>query len=167
MKPALFLDRDGVINIDKGYVYKIDDFIFVDGIFELCRHILDMNYDIFIITNQAGIGRGLYLESDYLLLTQWMLGQFRDQKIFIRDVYHCPYHPIYGLGKYKKDFILRKPHHGMIMQAYVKYNIDLPRSILIGDKFSDIQAGHRAGIKRLVFFGSTELIQTHINYENS
>lgn len=150
MNKALFLDRDGVINVEKNYVYKIEDFEFIDGIFELVRSYQEQGYLIFVITNQAGIGRGYYTEDDFLNLTDWMLERFEEQGIKITEVYYCPYHPTHGIGEYLKDSIDRKPNPGMILKAKEKYDIDLGNSVLIGDKESDIEAGKAAGILKLI-----------------
>jgi len=142
MKKALFLDRDGVINIEKNYLHKIEDFEFIDGVFETCRYFQNKGYLLIIITNQAGIARGKYTENDFQILTTWMLEQFQKQNIEITQVYHCPHHP---------DFTgpcnCRKPKPGMILAAKEEFNIDLGKSVLVGDKNSDIEAGIRAGVK--------------------
>ena len=151
-RPALFLDRDGVINIDKGYVYRQEDIIFVEGIFELCRTALQHGYSIIIITNQAGIGRGYYSEEDFAALTKWMIDRFAEQDVAIAAVYYCPHHPVHGIGPYKTDSPFRKPRPGMILQAAKEHCIDLARSMLVGDKISDIQAGIAAGVGRLVLY---------------
>lgn len=143
---ALFLDRDGVINIDKNYVYKSSDFEFVDGIVEVLKFFQDKGYLIIVITNQAGIGRGYYSEDDFQILTSWMLKQLKEKGIFISKVYYCPFHPTHGIGHYKKDSFNRKPNPGMILDAEKEFNLDLKESILIGDKESDIIAGKKAGI---------------------
>lgn len=145
-EPALFLDRDGVINIDNGYVYKQEDFEFVEGIFELCRTARRLGYLIFVVTNQAGIGRGYYTEQDFLKLSDWMCGVFSDKGVVIDKVYFCPFHPEHGVGRYKVDSPYRKPGPGMILQAAEEFGVDLPRSVLVGDKESDIQAGMAAGV---------------------
>lgn len=145
-RPALFLDRDGVINIDHGYVCRQEDFKFVDGIFELCRHARKLGYLILVVTNQAGIGRGYYTEQDFLKLTEWMCGIFGTEGIVIDKVYFCPSHPEHGVGKYKVDSPFRKPGPGMILQAAVEFDVDLARSVLVGDKETDIQAGVAAGV---------------------
>lgn len=146
MNRALFLDRDGVINVEKNYVYKIEDFEFIDGIFELTKYFQDKGYLIVVITNQAGIGRGYYTEEDFHKLNDWMIEQFKKRSITITEVYYCPYHPTHGIGEYLKDSFERKPNPGMILKASEKYNIDLSESVLIGDKDSDIKAGEAAGI---------------------
>lgn len=152
---ALFLDRDGVINVEKNYVYKIEDFEFMDGIFEVMRSYQEQGYLLIVITNQAGIGRGYYTEEDFNMLNEWMLKRLADEGIHITKVYHCPYHPEYGIREYKKDSFDRKPNPGMILRAAKEFEIDLDASILVGDKESDIQAGKRAGVKMNVLLEST------------
>lgn len=146
-RPALFLDRDGVINIDHAYVSKQEDFEFVDGIFELCRSAKKLGFLICVVTNQAGIGRGYYTEEDFLELTNWMCSVFSEEGCEIDKVYFCPTHPVHGVGEYKTDSQYRKPRPGMILQAVQEFDIDLTKSILVGDKETDIQAGIAAGIK--------------------
>lgn len=143
---ALFLDRDGVINIDHAYVCKPENFEFVDGIFELCRTAKQLGYLIFVVTNQAGIGRGYYTAQDFLKLTEWMSGVFKAQGAVIDKVYFCPFHPDHGVGEYKADSPYRKPGPGMILQAAEEFGVDLARSVLVGDKEIDIQAGIAAGV---------------------
>ncbi len=145
-RQALFLDRDGVINVDHAYVSKKEDFHFIDGIFDLCYKAKQLNYLSFVITNQAGIGRGYYSEQDFLNLTDWMKGVFWSKGIEIDAVYFCPYHYEHGVGEYKKETDCRKPRPGMILQAAREFDIDLSHSLLIGDKISDINAGIAAGI---------------------
>jgi len=145
-RPALFLDRDGVINVDRAYVSKQEDFEFVDGIFELCRTAKQLGYLIFVVTNQAGIARGYYTKQDFLKLSDWMCGVFSAQGVVIDKVYFCPSHPEYGVGEYKVDSPYRKPGPGMILQAVEEFGVDLARSVLVGDKETDIQAGIAAGV---------------------
>ena len=145
-RPALFLDRDGVININHGYVCRPEEFEFIDGIFELCRTAQGLRYLLIVITNQAGIGRGYYSEADFHLLTDWMRDVFAREGVTIDGVYFCPYHPEHGVGDYKIESPCRKPAPGMLLQAAKEFEIDLSRSILIGDKESDIQAGMAAGV---------------------
>lgn len=146
MKRALFLDRDGVINVDYGYVGRQEDFHFVDGIFDLCRAAKLHGYRLFVITNQAGIGRGYYSEQDFQRLTSWMCDVFRAEGTEIDKVYFCPDHPEHGIGEYRKESGFRKPNPGMILQAAREFELDLPGSILLGDKESDIAAGRAAGV---------------------
>lgn len=146
MQKALFLDRDGVVNKDKDYVHQIKDFEFQEGIFDLCRMANHQGYLIFIITNQAGIARGYYSERDFILLTKWMLNEFRREGCFVSKVYYCPYHPEYGNEKYKRVSAFRKPAPGMILKAAKRFEVDLTSSLLVGDQETDIEAGINAGI---------------------
>ena len=164
-KRALFLDRDGVINVDHGYVHKVESFEFVDGIFELCISAIDKNYLIIVITNQAGIGRGIYSISEFEVLTEWMCSQFLLEGISICKVYHSPYHPDYGLGKYKKNDYSRKPNPGMLFQAQKEFDVDMEGSIFIGDKFTDMQAGIAAGVGYNILLGSSGC-QDYLKFDN-
>jgi D-glycero-D-manno-heptose 1,7-bisphosphate phosphatase len=150
---ALFLDRDGVINIDKGYVHKIEDFEFIEGIFDLCKSYQDKGYLIIVITNQAGIARGYYTEEDFLKLSEWMKKEFAKRNVIITDIFYCPHHP-----DFTGECECRKPKPGMILKAAKKYNIDLSESILIGDKITDIEAGKRAGIRFNYLIDNEKLI---------
>jgi D-glycero-D-manno-heptose 1,7-bisphosphate phosphatase len=155
---ALFLDRDGVINVDHGYVCTQERFAFVEGIFDLCRRATDLEYLIIVVTNQAGIGRGYYSEQEFSALTEWMCGAFRDRGAPIAKVYYCPFHPEYGVGSYKVESPFRKPGPGMILQAAAEFDIDVRRSVLVGDKETDILAGVAAGVGcNLLYFRRTDL----------
>jgi D-glycero-D-manno-heptose 1,7-bisphosphate phosphatase len=143
---ALFLDRDGVINVEEGYVHSREAFRFQAGIFELCRAAQELGYILVVVTNQAGIARGYYRESEFLELTQWMVREFAGQQVRVARVYYCPYHPVHGIGEYKCDSPDRKPNPGMLLQAQTDLDLDLASSIIIGDKLSDVWAGKRAGI---------------------
>lgn len=149
---ALFLDRDGVINRDNAYVYKKEDFHFIDGIFELVREAKAQNYLVIIVTNQAGIGRGLYLEEDFINLMDWVKNEFAENNTVIDDIYFCPYHASHGKGTYKKDSYMRKPNPGMIFKAAEQHNVNLKKSIMIGDNISDVEAGQNAGIGINILF---------------
>lgn len=147
---ALFLDRDGVINVEKNYVHRIEDFEFLPGIFELCATAQALGFRLVVITNQAGIGRGYYDETDFQRLTHWMREQFHDRGIVIDRVYHCPYHPTEGIGEFRRESFDRKPNPGMILQAQRDLGLDLANSVLLGDKDSDSAAGRAAGIGHLL-----------------
>lgn len=149
MNKALFIDRDGVINKETDYVYRIEDFEFINGVFEALQQAGALGYKIIVITNQAGIARGIYTEEDFHKLTEWMCRKFEEKGVKITDVFYDPYHPVHGKGKYKKDSPGRKPNPGMILQAVEKNTIDVRDSVLAGDKLSDIEAGRRAGIEQL------------------
>ena len=153
---ALFLDRDGVINVNHGYVHRTEDFVFLDGIFDVARAAYANRYKLVVITNQAGIARGFYSEEQFHALTDWMCGQFAKQGAPLDKIYFSPYHPAAGIGEYKKDDVSRKPHPGMILQAQQELNLDLINSILIGDQPSDIQAGVAAGVGCNLLFAQTE-----------
>lgn len=145
-KKALLLDRDGIINIDMGYVYKRKDFKFVDGIFEVCKYYQNQDYLIFIVTNQAGIARGYYTEDDFHVLTNWMISEFFKNDIKIQEVFYCPHHPTEGKNDYLQNCLCRKPKAKMLLDIQSKYKISLKNSILIGDKKSDKQSGINAGV---------------------
>ena len=136
---TIFLDRDGVINKEINYLHKIEDFEFINGVFEACQYLESLNYKIIITTNQSGISRGYYTESDFQKITKWMLSQFNNNNIDILDVIHCPHLP--------SDFCdCRKPKPGMLLSAKTKHNIDMENSWMIGDKENDIKAANNAGI---------------------
>lgn len=149
MNKALFLDRDGVINKEKNYLYKIEDFEFIDGVFEACRKFQKEGYLIVIITNQAGIAREKYSEEEYQYLTTWMIKRFNEENIKITAVYHCPHHP-----NFSGECDCRKPKPGMLMSAQRDLDIDMQNSILVGDKESDIEAGINAGVGKNILVRS-------------
>ncbi len=153
---ALFLDRDGVINVDHGYVHRPEDFEFIPGIFELVRTANERGYRVVVVTNQAGIGRGYYSEEKFHKLTDWMCERFLEQGCRIDKVYFCPFHPEHGVGEYKRDSECRKPNPGMFLLAATEMNLNLSRSILVGDKVSDIDAAASAGVQQRYLFGNDE-----------
>jgi len=157
VKPAVFIDRDGVINVDGGYVSTPEDFHFIDGVFAACKHFSNCGYELFIVTNQSGIARGYYTEDDFHRLTGWMLEQFVSHGVRIRKVYFCPHHPDKGYAPYVGPCECRKPAPGMLLQAIREYDIDPAASIMLGDKAADMQAATAAGIGRrvLVLSGQT------------
>ena len=136
---ALFLDRDGIINVDSGYVYKIDEFIFQDSIFELVRLFKSQGYLVFVITNQSGIGRGYYSLDDFNQLTDYMIQEFQKHHIELSSVEFCPHHP-------QENCLCRKPKTGMIDNILKNFDIELKNSWLFGDKQSDIDLAHNASI---------------------
>jgi len=140
---TIFLDRDGVINKEKNYLYKKEDFEFIDGVFEACRYFQEMGYQLVVVTNQSGISRGYYQEEDFHKITKWMLEQFESQNIKILDVFFCPHGP-------ESTCNCRKPKPGMLLDAKEKYKIDMKNSWMIGDKEADVSAANAAGIKNTV-----------------
>ena len=135
---ALFLDRDGTINIDKHYVYRIEDFEWVPGIIELCQKAQSLGYLIIIITNQSGIERGYFTEEEYKAFTHYMCTQFAKHDIEIAEVLHCPY----------LNHSSRKPSPELFVQVAKRRGIDMCSSISLGDKLRDVQAGVNAGVGR-------------------
>jgi D-glycero-D-manno-heptose 1,7-bisphosphate phosphatase len=146
MRPALFLDRDGVINVEKGYVFRIADIEWVDGIFDLCHWFQERSFLLVGITNQAGVARGLYTEAHVEELHHWLKEQFHQRGLELAKIFYCPHHPTAGQPPYRRDCDCRKPRPGMILQAREAFGIDLAGSVLIGDRESDIEAGLNAGI---------------------
>ena len=145
-RPAVFLDRDGVINKEGDYVHNVDEFHFIDGVFDACLEMSKAGYRLIVITNQAGIARGYYTENDFHHLTKWMLNEFRRHGIEIEAVYYCPHHHTHGVGGYRRDCDCRKPAPEMILRAAKEHSLDLQRSVLVGDKTTDIEAGRAAGV---------------------
>lgn len=150
---GLFLDRDGVINADRGFVARREDFVWLDGIFVLVRTALAHGFAPVIVTNQSGIGRGLYTLEDYEGLTAWMLARFATEQAPIERVYQCPYHPEAELPHYRAVHPWRKPAPGMILAAAADLRLDLARSVLVGDRWSDVEAAAAAGVGTIVLVG--------------
>jgi len=151
-RPGLILDRDGVINHDTGYLHRIKDCRFVDGIFEMVAAFAAQDFAIIVATNQSGIGRGLYTEEDFARLMDWMRQEFARHGGRIDAVYHDPTHPTEGLGSHRRASSSRKPGPGMILQAAIDLSLDLARSYCVGDQMRDIEAGRAAGIGTLVLY---------------
>jgi D-glycero-D-manno-heptose 1,7-bisphosphate phosphatase len=156
---ALFLDRDGIINIDHGYTYQISSFTFVPGIFSLASLFQSKGYQIFVVTNQSGSGRGYYTLYDFEKLTEWMIKQFDHKGISIKKVFYCPHTP-------EDNCSCRKPKIGMIEQALEEFEIDLAHSWIIGDKQSDINLAHNAHISNSIAIGNVN-IQDATHHFNS
>jgi len=147
LRKAVFLDRDGVINEDKGYVHKIEDFKFIPNVFTALKKLQDAGYELFVVTNQSGIAVGYYTEEDFKKLTEYMLKEFEKEGIKITKVYYCPHHENGIIEEYAIKCDCRKPESGMIKEAIKEFNIDPNHSFLIGDKENDIIAAHKEGIK--------------------
>ncbi len=154
LQPAAFLDRDGVINVDHGYTYRIEDFRFVLGTLEACRRLVEAGFALVVVTNQSGIGRGLYTEQDFQTLTAWMQAQFAQAGAPLAGVYFCPHHPTEAQGVYQRECDCRKPAPGMLLRAAQELHLDLSRSILLGDRASDLQAARAAGVPQRVLLGT-------------
>ncbi|MCK8084932.1 D-glycero-beta-D-manno-heptose 1,7-bisphosphate 7-phosphatase [Vibrio sp. 1CM8B] len=145
-KPAVFLDRDGVINVDHGYVHDEHDFEYIDGVFEAAKAFKDMGYLLVLVTNQSGIARGMFSEDRFLSLTQWMDWNFVDNGVELDGIYYCPHHAEHGIGDYKQDCECRKPKPGMFISARDFLKIDMANSVMIGDKAEDMMAAEAAGV---------------------
>ena len=150
-KKVVFLDRDGVINKEVGYLHKIEDFEFINGVFDACLYFQSIGYQIIIVTNQSGIDRGYYDEGDFHIVNNWMLEQFNNKGIEILDVFFCPHGP-------ESNCDCRKPKPGMFNQAHDKHNIDMGDSWMIGDKEADITAANAAGIQNTILVESGHAI---------
>ncbi|MBP3141242.1 D-glycero-beta-D-manno-heptose 1,7-bisphosphate 7-phosphatase [Aliivibrio fischeri] len=145
-KPAVFIDRDGVINVDHGYVHKRDDFEYIDGVFEATKKFKEMGYLLVLVTNQSGIARGMFTEDQFEILTEWMDWNFADNGVDFDGIYYCPHHPEATVEKYKEACDCRKPNPGMLVSAQRFLDIDMKNSIMIGDKKEDMMAAQAAGV---------------------
>ncbi|WP_087019183.1 D-glycero-beta-D-manno-heptose 1,7-bisphosphate 7-phosphatase [Thaumasiovibrio subtropicus] len=145
-KAAVFIDRDGVINVDHGYVHTTDDFEYIEGVFEACKQFKAMGYLLVLVTNQSGIARGMFTEDEFLTLTEWMDWNFVDNGVEFDGIYYCPHHAEKGQGDYKVDCDCRKPKPGMFKSAQAFLKIDMAKSVMIGDKKEDMMAAEAADI---------------------
>jgi len=148
---TIFLDRDGVINKEVGYLHRIKDFEFIDGVFDACLYFQSFGYQIIIVTNQSGIERGYYSENDFHIVNNWMLKKFKNQGVDILDVFFCPHGP-------ESNCDCRKPKPGMFNQANKKYDINMEDSWMIGDKEADVQAANAASIQNTILVKSGHAI---------
>ena len=155
-KKAVFLDRDGTINVEKNYLYKIEDFEFIDGVLEALRKLSDAGFLLIIITNQSGIARGYYTEKDYEILNSWLLATFAKNGITIAASYFCPHLPDAAVEKYRTVCNCRKPDTGLFEQAVKDFNIDLSKSFAIGDKIRDLAICEKSGCKGFLIGGNEE-----------
>lgn len=157
-KPTLFLDRDGVINKDTGYVFEIKKFIWRQNIFKFIKRFNDKNYYIIIITNQSGIGRGYYSEKNMNKLHDWMVEKIRSKGGNIDKIYFAPYFSTSKIKRYRKNKNMRKPKIGMIYKARRDFNIDIKNSILVGDSITDKITAEKSGIKCKILQFNSKLI---------
>lgn len=150
MKKCIFLDRDGTINVEKNYLYKIEDFEFEKNVKKGLKKLQDLGYLLIIVTNQSGIARGFYTEEDLKKLNHYIKMELKKESIDILEFYYCPHHKEKGIGKYKIECECRKPKSGMLEKAISDYNIDRNSSFMIGDNISDLLAGKNAGVRGIL-----------------
>jgi D-glycero-D-manno-heptose 1,7-bisphosphate phosphatase len=146
MAKALFLDRDGVILQDAGYMHRVEQIRLMPGIIDLCRAAAAREFRLVVVTNQSGIARGYFTEADYRVFTGAMLARLAAVGVAVGAVYHCPYHPEAALAAYRREHPWRKPAPGMILAAARELALDLPGSAMIGDSARDIVAARAAGV---------------------
>ncbi len=156
LRPALFLDRDGVINEEVGYLHRPEECTFIDGIIPLLQTANQLGFFTCVVTNQAGIARGLYTEDDFHALMAYMRSDLLGKGARLDAVYFSPFHPVHGIGQYKRESDCRKPGPGMLLRAAADHGLDLSASVLVGDRCSDVLAGNAAGVRSLFLFGQTE-----------
>jgi D-glycero-D-manno-heptose 1,7-bisphosphate phosphatase len=152
-RPALFLDRDGVINVDKAYVSRIADFEWIEGAAEAIAAFNARGWWVFVVTNQSGVAYGYYTEDEMQALHAWMNAELAKRGARIDRIYHCPYHADGSVERYRRDSYDRKPRPGMLIQAMTDYPVIRERSFLIGDKEADIEAAKAAGVAGFLFTG--------------
>ncbi len=153
---ALFLDRDGVVNEEVGYLSRPEQVRFTAGVFELCRAAQQRGYRLIVVTNQSGIARGMYTEEDFHALTNWMVAEFAREGVQLDRTYFCPHHPEHGVGAYRKECVDRKPGPGMLMLAAKDFQLDLEQCIFLGDRCTDMAAGAAAGVGTLLLLEGLE-----------
>ncbi|UAJ65052.1 D-glycero-beta-D-manno-heptose 1,7-bisphosphate 7-phosphatase [Candidatus Schneideria nysicola] len=151
---AIFFDRDGTINIDKGYIYKVKDFHFFNGVIEAMQILNKMDFLLIMVTNQSGIARGIFNERQFIKLTKWIINFLSKFKINIDGFFYCPHHPNAIISSFRKDCICRKPNPGMLLNAKKYFNINMSSSYMIGDKKEDMLAAKLAGIGHPIFLSN-------------
>lgn len=154
---AVFFDRDGVLDEDVGYLYKIEDLRWLDGAKEAVAYLTALGYKIFIVTNQSGIARGYYTVAEMDKLHEYMLGELKASGGKVEKVYYCPHYKEGSVKEYSIDCDCRKPKPGMILRAFREFDLDKEHSFLIGDGARDVEAAETAGIRGYRFKGGSLL----------
>lgn len=155
---AIFLDRDGTINHDHGYVHQVDDFQFIEGSIEAMQQLKTQGFALVLITNQSGIARGIFTEQQFMQLTEWMDWSLADRDVDLDGIYFCPHHPDGSVAGYSHTCGCRKPQPGMFLSAQQQLNIDLVSSWMVGDKLEDMQAAAAAGVGYKVLVRTGKLL---------
>jgi D-glycero-D-manno-heptose 1,7-bisphosphate phosphatase len=153
-KNIIFLDRDGVVNIDYGYVHRAEELCYVEGIFETLQYLSKKGYSFIIVTNQSGIGRGYFSEDDFHNFMKLIEIDFKNNKLDLHGYYYCPHHPEANIEKYRTECSCRKPGTKMINDAINDYMIEIEESILIGDKLTDMECGLESGVGKIFLLGN-------------
>lgn len=156
-RPAAFLDRDGVLNVDRGYVHRVEDFEWIEGAPQAVKWLNDRGYLVFVVSNQAGIARGYYEEADALRLFDWMQADLRKVGAHIDAFYFCPHHPFEGRDPYRMNCACRKPKPGLLLRAMGEWEVDVERSFFIDDRAENLQAATMLGIRSYHFQGGSLL----------
>ena len=161
---ALFLDRDGIINEDLGHVCRIENFHFLPNLFAVCRRFRDAGFKLVVVTNQAGIAKGYYTVEDFIILSDWMSAEFIKAGAPLSGIYYCPHHPDGKVAEYRKICDCRKPAPGLLLRAQQDLRLNMSKSILVGDKDSDILAGRAAGVEvcYLMRLGTCRQVASHL-----
>jgi D-glycero-D-manno-heptose 1,7-bisphosphate phosphatase len=144
--PAIFLDRDGTLNVDHGYVHEIDRFEFIDGVIDAMRELKEMGFALVLVTNQSGIARGIFTEAQFEQLTEWMDWSLADRGVDLDGIYYCPHHPEGTVEEFRQACDCRKPQPGMLISARDFLHIDMAASYMVGDKLEDMLAAQSAGV---------------------
>ena len=156
-KKAVFFDRDGTLNVDTDYLYKIEEFRWEEGAVEAIRHCNDKGWLVIVVTNQSGVARGYYTEADVERLHAWMNEDLQKHGAHIDAFYYCPHHPHGSVPEYTKDCTCRKPKPGLVLQAIEEHHIDPAASVLIGDGDRDVECAERAGVRGVKYEGGSLL----------
>ena len=152
-KRAAFFDRDGVINLDRGYVHTLDEFIWIDGVKDAARRLHEAGYLLFIVTNQSGIARGMFPEETFLELDRLVREEFAASGAPIERTYYCPHHPEAKVARYRTVCNCRKPAPGMILEAIREYGLDPGQCVMFGDSARDLEAALSAGVAARFLLG--------------